>query len=233
MTDRSGESKQMAEEKKMIRKRMLALRDSCSKTERARWDKKIEEIAVGMDEYQRADAILAYVGFRSEVGTLSLIRRAWNDGKSVFAPKVSGEEMEFFKIDSEKDLQAGFHGIMEPDTGVSFPEWIEERSRGSAELRVMMWMPGAAFDTKGHRIGYGGGFYDKYAARLERLLHQPPTKEHGSCMDGVSLTLAALAYSCQVLPDIPCEEYDAVPHVIITENGILEHDRKEKDIWNI
>ena len=202
--------------KREIRKKILAVRDAIPMIDRMLYDKKIREIVTGMEEYRKAEAILAYVSYKSEVDTLMLIRQALEDGKYVFAPKVSGNEMEFWQISSLEDLREGYRGIREPVQGVSFPDWIK-----SHICKVMMWMPGAAFDRKRHRIGYGGGFYDKYLTRLLQQSVQTasedqpmPNSEH------FMLTTVALAYSCQVLKQIPCEEHDVKPDLLITEKGI-------------
>ena len=220
--------------KKDVRKKVLAIRDAISAEDKAQYDASIREIVMGMEEYCDAEAILAYVSYRSEVDTTMLIRQALADGKYVFAPKVSGNEMEFWSISSLEDLREGYHGILEPVQSITFPDWIRER-RNIANIeididkvegcapegcKVMMWMPGAAFDRKRHRIGYGGGFYDRY---LNRLLQR---SEHSISLDKAStqpehfiLITAALAYSCQVLEQIPYEEHDMKPDMLITEEG--------------
>ena len=113
---------------------------------------------------REAQIILAYAGYRSEVDTLPLIRQALTAGKIVFAPKVAGEEMEFWQISSVGDLHDGYRGIPEPEERMALPEWLQRQ--GETVCKAMMWMPGAVFDRERHRIGYGKGFYDRYLARL-------------------------------------------------------------------
>ena len=203
--------------KRAVRKKVLALRDSIPAEDRERYDASIQEIVMGMEEYRDAEAILAYVSYRSEVDTTMLIRQALSDGKYVFAPKVSGDEMEFWQILSLEDLREGYRGILEPEQNISFTDWIS-RHIGS---KVMMWMPGAAFDKERHRIGYGGGFYDRYLTRLLQQSEQTASKDQTRKQSGrFILTTAALAYSCQVLEQIPYEEHDVKPDILITEQGI-------------
>ena len=199
--------------KKEVRKNVLAVRDAIPAEDRTRYDASIRESVMGTEEYREAEVILAYVSYKSEVDTIALIQQALKDGKYVFAPKVSGNEMEFWQISSLEDLREGYRGILEPIQSISFSEWIKEH-----DCKVMMWMPGAAFDKERHRIGYGGGFYDRY---LERLLHR---LEQTNSVDQVqtqfgrfTLTMAALAYSCQVLERIPYEEHDVRPDILVTE----------------
>ena len=201
--------------KKDIRKSVLALRDGISVKEKAQYDASIKEIILGMEEYRKADVILAYVSYRSEVDTTALIQQALADGKYVFAPRVSGNEMEFWKITAMEDLQEGYRGIREPVQSIAFPDWIKE------SCKVMMWMPGAAFDKERHRIGYGGGFYDRYLNRLLRQSEQTASSDLAWTQSGrFMLTTAALAYSCQILEQIPYEEHDIKPDLLVTEQGI-------------
>ena len=203
--------------KREIRKKILAVRDAIPAADKTLYDKKIREIVTGMEEYRDAEVILAYVSYKSEVDTMMLIQKALEDGKYVFAPKVSGNEMEFWQISSLEDLREGYRGIREPVQGVSFPDWIK-----SHICKVMMWMPGVVFDRERHRIGYGGGFYDKYLNRLSRASKQTVSSGQQRLYIGqFELTTAALAYRCQVLERIPHEEHDGKPDFLITEQGIL------------
>ena len=205
--------------KREIRKKILAVRDAIPVADRTLFDKKIREIVTGMEEYREAEAILAYVSYKSEVDTLMLIRQALADGKYVFAPRVTGNEMEFWQITAMEDLQEGYRGIREPVQGVAFPDWIK-----SHICKVMMWMPGVVFDRERHRIGYGGGFYDKYLTRLLQQSVQTASEDQTRKQSGCFvLTTAALAYSCQVLKQIPCEEHDVKPDLLITELGIVRN----------
>ncbi|MCH5262274.1 MAG: 5-formyltetrahydrofolate cyclo-ligase [Lachnospiraceae bacterium] len=221
--------------KREIRKKILAVRDAIPVADRTLYDKKIREIVTGMEEYRETEVILAYVSYKSEVDTMMLIRQVLEDGKNVFAPKVSGNEMEFWQISSLEDLREGYRGILEPEQSFSFMDWVKKRCStvstdtvaGKAEeyaqevCKVMMWMPGAVFDKERHRIGYGGGFYDRYLSRLLQLLKQTAsTKQPMPHSERFTLTTAALAYSCQVLERILYEEHDVKPDMLITEQGI-------------
>ena len=197
--------------KRDIRKSVLTLRDSISADDKARYDGEIRKIVIGMEEYRKADVILAYVSYKSEVDTTLLIEQAFKDGKTVFTPKVADCEMEFWKITSLNDLQEGYKGIREPIQSISFFDWVKA-------CNVMMWMPGAVFDRERHRIGYGGGFYDRYLNRLAGNTEN--VAETRNLMGQVCFITAALAYSCQVLEQIPYEEHDRKPDLIITEQGI-------------
>lgn len=231
----------ITQQKRIIRKQVLAVRGSISARDREQYDAAIRGHVLTHLVYSEAQVILAYASYQSEVDTAALIERALADGKYVFAPKVSGDEMEFWQITALEDLKEGYRGIPEPRESVSFPAWlarqcISEGVRGDAHemkinagteliadcgkgiCHVMMWMPGAAIDQERHRIGYGKGFYDRYLSRLTDL-------EEGICREchiELHLGTAALAYSCQVLEQIPYESHDIRPDMLITEKGVLQ-----------
>ena len=105
--------------------------------------------------YQRAGSIYAYLSYNQEVRTGPILERAWADGKRVAVPKVlEGKRMEFLWITPESPIAPGFYGIPEPEA--DGPE-ADDRS-------ALILMPGLAFDPAGGRMGYGGGFYDRYLA---------------------------------------------------------------------
>lgn len=218
--------------KKAVRKKVLALRDGIPAADKAEYDAGIRGIVTGMDEYREAEVILTYVSYKSEVDTILLIEQALADSKAVFAPKVAEREMEFWKIASLNDLQEGYHGILEPVQSISFLNWICGRCsivNTDAAIprtedcmqevcKVMMWMPGAVFDKEHHRIGYGGGFYDRYLNRLSGNMDNAVRTRNS--VGQISLITAALAYSCQILEQIPHERHDMKPNLLITEQGI-------------
>lgn len=237
----------ITQQKRIIRKQVLAVRDSISAGDRKQYNAVIRRHVLTQSVYGEAQVILAYVSYRSEVDTTVLIERALADGKYVFAPKVSGDDMEFWRITAMEDLKEGYRGIPEPAESVSFPAWFArqcipeavcgdvhetDNSAGRKSVsgcekgicRVMMWMPGAVFDQAGHRIGYGGGYYDRYLQRLVCMSEKDPggSADTGRKQPVMLLTTAALAYSCQVLAQIPYEAHDIIPDMLITEKGVLQ-----------
>ena len=193
------------EEKRKLRRQILALRDAMPIEEREEKSSHILETLILMPLYKDSDTILIYVNRRSEVNTTDLVNKALADGKRVFAPKVSGETMEFYQITGMGDLQEGYKGIREPVSGRLF-------DMNSDTGHTLMLMPGAVFDEKCRRIGYGKGFYDRYLERISET--------------GISVHTLALCFECQVLPEIPAEKHDVRPQMILTENR-LRDDRME------
>lgn len=98
------------EEKKRLRKQILAPRDAMPADEREEKSRRIAEMLVSMPLYDGTDILLTYVNYQSEVDTTDLVNKALADGKRVFAPKVSGETMEFYQLTGMEDLQEGYKG---------------------------------------------------------------------------------------------------------------------------
>lgn len=209
------------ETKTCIRKQMLALRNQLPETERFEKSRQITQKLRGLKEYQSADTILGFVGYGSEVDTISFLEQAVEEGKEVYCP-VSKEDgtMEFYRFTSKAELVEGYKKIPEPSrqaekfkaeksevenciiTGLKSASDNDESTNKKIEHdkeKVFMLMPGVAFDKKKHRIGYGKGFYDRYLSTF------------------VPDFLIAVCFECQILDEIPTQEHDFIPHKVITE----------------
>ena len=205
VTNLRDKKKAQSLSKEEVRRTSLQRRDDLPAQERTRYSREIMKNMTSRACYQEADALLVYASYRSEVDTFELMKQALLEKKLVFVPRVEGRDMEFYRITDLSDLQEGYRGILEPKAGRSYPEYLLQTTH------VLMCLPGAAFDRAHHRIGYGGGFYDRY---LEKL---GSSKDLGK----IQLTTAALAYQCQVWEQIPWESHDMTPDMILTEQGCL------------
>ncbi|MDO4261608.1 MAG: 5-formyltetrahydrofolate cyclo-ligase [Eubacteriales bacterium] len=155
---------------------------------------KIMERFTGLSVYRESGLLLAYVDAKREVETRLLMERAWEDGKTVAVPRVDGDGiMHYYMIESLRELEPGSFGIMEPK---------ESCPLCKAEEGLML-MPGVAFDERCRRVGYGGGYYDRYLEKHPGLLH------------------IALAFEFQIFPEVPSEPHDILPQMIVTERRIL------------
>lgn len=181
------------DEKNLIRKQMKQLRADMTRTERFEKSMQIFEKLITVPEFKRADRIYTYVSMDNEIDTIMLIDYSLSIEKRVFVPRVSGKDMEFYEISDISELSPGYMGIYEPDINGKEPDY----SRTG-----FMCMPGLAFDRSYNRIGYGGGFYDRYLS-VENKLYK-----------------AALAYEAQLLESIPAQDGDARPDMIVTEESI-------------
>ena len=188
----------METDKKHIRSLIQNKRNLLSDNEISGMSLKIADYIINMKEFKEADNILTYVSFRSEVKTDYIIENAFELGKKVFVPKVIGKNMIFVKIESFKELTQGYMGIREP---VSSDE---------ADIKEgFMCMPGMVFDNECNRIGYGGGFYDRYLSKDNEFIK------------------AALCYDFQILEEIPHEPHDLKPDYVISEKRVI----RRADIW--
>ena len=181
------------DEKNVIRKRMKQLRADMTRTERFEKSMQIFEKLITVPEFKRADRIYTYVSMDNEIDTIMLIDYSLSIEKRVFVPRVSGKDMEFYEISDISELSPGYMGIYEPDINGKEPDY----SRTG-----FMCTPGLAFDRSYNRIGYGGGFYDRYLS-VENKLYK-----------------AALAYEAQLLESIPAQDGDVRPDMIVTEESI-------------
>ena len=132
------------------------------------------------EAYRTAKTIYGYMPYNQEVRTVPMLEQALRDGKRVAVPKCYGDEMDFIYLDDLTKVARGYAGIPEP---------IADEPVAHDETALVL-MPGLAFDPQGHRIGYGGGFYDKF---LSREPNHPTV---------------ALCYDFQVLPHLDTEEHD-------------------------
>lgn len=183
----------IGEEKKAIR---VEAKKRRGLIDREKKDKEIAKRVLSLKEYEEAEQIFIYVSFRDEVDTRLIIEQAWRAGKQVACPLVMGEDMEFFEVLGWDDFSPGIMGILEPQKNNKIE--IEEK-----KMRLML-MPGLAFDWERRRIGYGGGFYDRYLKTRNR-----------------QFVTAALAYTEQIFERVPSIEQDIRPSMIITEEGII------------
>ena len=174
--------------KKEIRTAMLKKRASYPQEELQKQSSEIAENLFARMEYQACKTLFCYVSFRKEADTHRIIEKALSDGKKVAVPKVEGKEMHFYRIESLQELSISSCGILEPDR-VCEPVLPKDGD--------LMAVPGAAFDRKGFRIGYGGGYYDRYLK------------------DFPNVYTIGLAYDFQMMEELPTDTYDlAVKDVI-------------------
>lgn len=159
-----------------MKARRNALADEEKKHAAANCLSKLKELP----EFMNADWIYAYIACRNELETADIISWCLSYGKHVAVPKVQGEIMHFYEITALSDCVPGAFGILEPAG--------EEKDRITTP--GFMLVPGLAFDKNGNRLGYGGGFYDKYLASHEEII------------------TAALGYDFQIVEKVPSEPHD-------------------------
>lgn len=142
-------------DKKETRKFYKSLRDSIPENERIALSKSITDLIIESDFYAFADKLLVFIPIGSEVNTFPLITRALCDGKTVAIPVIDGKEMHFAVINSLEELVPGEYNIPTAPKGAKFIENFENS---------LCIVPCLSCDKSLNRIGYGGGFYDRFLA---------------------------------------------------------------------
>ena len=132
------------------------------------------------DLYLQAKSVYGYLPYNQEVRTVPILEQALRDGKRVAVPKVYGDEMKFIWMEDLSAVSDGYAGIPEP---IAYGPVADDPT-------ALVLMPGLVFDPQGHRIGYGGGFYDKFLAA---------ESEHPT---------VALCYAFQMRESLETEEFD-------------------------
>lgn len=160
----AGRITDIREYKKNLRTMFKLKRTEMSLEEKARRDNAVYERIISSGAYKNAEIILTYVSTAIEVDTVRLINTALSDGKRVAVPRcVDGtREMDFYFITSLDDLEKHTFGVLEP-----IPEKCEKAEDFYNALCIM---PGLAFDMAGFRLGYGGGYYDRFLSAHPRLV---------------------------------------------------------------
>lgn len=160
---------------------------------------RILERLLKLEEYRQADTIMVYLSVRNEVSTVELIKRAMSQGKRVAAPVtdiINRRLTPSVLSDYPGDLHPGPWNIPEPKPGCLRPV-------GTEELDLVI-VPGVAFDEKGNRLGYGGGFYDRFLKGA-----------------GPGAVCVALAFEQQVRRDVYPEPHDFPVSLIVTEERLI------------
>lgn len=186
------------DKKASLRKAILEKRESIDTRARTLWSRSILDGISALDDYRRADVVMAYAGFGSELQTEEFLRSVLEQGKTLVLPRVNRDErrLDLYEIrDLARDLRPGTWGIREPEPGA-----CPEAAPGVIDFVLV---PGVAFDPKGGRLGYGGGYYDNLLG--EGFTALPP--------------LVAGAFEIQVVEAIPLQEHDVRVGRIVTEKG--------------
>lgn len=167
-------------DKKELRSQIRARKRAMTKEEIVSRSEALGRLFAQSEAYRNAKTIYGYLPYNQEVRTVPMLEQALKDGKRVAVPKCYGEEMKFIYLADLTQVAPGYANIPEPIADEPVAD----------DPTALVLMPGLAFDPQGHRIGYGGGFYDKF------LSAEPnhPT--------------LALCYEFQMLPHLETEDHD-------------------------
>lgn len=188
-------------EKTALRKYFSLKRKEYGEKQKNLWDEQIFKHFFQSEIYKNCNIILAYVSVGKEADTRRIMSAALFDKKRLAVPKTfKGGKMEFVYIDSFDDLTEGPFGIPEPR------ETVVQSYEG--EKKAVCIVPGYCFDSDGYRVGYGGGYYDRFLCNFK----------------GVSL---GLCYNQTIVEKIQSEAHDETVDYLLTEDGIKKINRRE------
>jgi len=154
---------------------------------------------VALPEYAAAQTVMFYIDVRTEVRTRQHLPQALTSGKRIVVPYCVNDVLELFHLENMDELAIGMYRILEPRDEL---RTVAAKRVPIEELDLVM-VPGVAFDRRGARMGHGKGYYDKL---LEHARPDTP--------------LVALAFECQLFPEIPTQAHDVFMDKIITEREI-------------
>ncbi len=180
-----------------IRKTVLQARNAMTREEITAGSLAILKRLVDLEEIRRVSTLMVYLGFGSEVVTDGLILWGWGEGKRIVVPvcRPESRELTACRIDGFDELESGHYGIREPKAG-----FIRPVPRGEIEAVVV---PAVAFDRRGYRVGYGGGYYDRF------LPEAPQAARIGA------------VFARQIVAAIPADPHDVTVDRVVTDVEII------------
>ena len=167
-------------DKKELRRQIRDQKRALTEAQINAASQRLGELFLGCPQYKAAKTIYGYLPYNQEVRTVPMLEQAMRDGKRVAVPKCYGDQMRFIYMDDLSQVEKGYANIPEPIADEPVAD----------DPTALVLMPGLAFTVDGKRMGYGGGFYDKFLATEPNH----PT--------------VALCYAFQMVEDLPTEEYD-------------------------
>lgn len=183
-----------ATRKATVRRLVLAARSRLSADERAAAGEAVAERLAGLAEIDRARAVLGFASFGTELPTDPVMEWVLTTGRRLLMPYVDGTKLSAAEVRGVEELAPGYRGIREPAQRVA----VDPK-----EADVIL-VPGVAFDERGRRLGYGGGFYDAFLAGI-----QARAPRVGVCFD------------VQIIDEVPAEAGDESVDVIVTPTRVI------------
>jgi 5-formyltetrahydrofolate cyclo-ligase len=187
-------------EKNHVRQNILAKRKALDAREAVQRSTRVHTMLETLSQWREAGSVAMYCSFRNEVDTRPLIVDLHQRGVQVLLPRCrqgTSGMMDFFQVRSGRDLIPGFQGILEPDT--------QRCPCVAAPKPDLVLVPGVAFDELGFRLGYGGGYYDRFLSRFSLRARS-----------------VGLAFDFQVVGRLPSEPWDVPVRWVVTESRCLQ-----------
>ncbi|HWP79748.1 MAG TPA: 5-formyltetrahydrofolate cyclo-ligase [Candidatus Acidoferrum sp.] len=181
--------------KRELRREMIELRTSMGEANRARAEAMLAARLLGTAMWKKAGNLLLFNATYREVSTKSLIDTALNAGKKLYLPRIKDKDMEFYLVSSRADLAPGAFGIMEPVSKMPLPPDFDFDG-------TLCVVPALACDREGFRLGFGGGYYDRYLSKR-------------------NLRTVTIVYDRCIVDALPREAFDIPVDAILTERGFV------------
>ncbi len=184
------------------RHKIIAGRDRLSPAELVEKSGRITRGLFSFKEIRAAHIFFIYLHFRSEVQTLDIVRRCLAEGKTVTVPLTMVGESRLLAVritDPQNQLEPGYCTIPEPVQSLVPGSVVDP-----AKIDVVI-VPGSVFDRFGGRLGYGGGYYDRFLAQ-----------------EAANVLRIGLAYELQLVDQVPLEPHDQLMDFIVTEKKIYD-----------
>lgn len=184
------------------RKLCLARRASLDENERQKKSAAITQKVMALPEYHKAQTVMLFLNFRDEVETTALAEATRLNGKKLVLPRCAPQGVLLLKeiCDLTCDIEPGVWGIREPK--------LINVDVDPSDIDLVV-VPGAGFDLQGNRLGYGGGYYDRFFTRLPQ-----------------STPRVAIAFECQLMSEVPVDMHDAQMTMLITEQAVYDFRRR-------
>lgn len=186
-------------DKKDLRKIILSKRSEIQGEMRTQFEDKILSTLVQTSYFQQATRVASFVSFRDELSTHRINQMILDSGKELLLPYISmaSKQMTFHRVHALDELVLSSYGIYEPD-----PTKHDIVSNDAIDLVLT---PGLAFDARGFRLGYGGGFYDRLFQAIKKTIPK-----------------IGLAFDLQYVTHIPVDPFDQPITHLITEKGLID-----------
>jgi 5-formyltetrahydrofolate cyclo-ligase len=186
-------------DKKQLRQQVITARNALEVDQRITWSRQIQQKLLSMPSFKFARAIAGFVDFRNEVYMRPILQAVLNANIALMLPRISpdGSQMTFYQVNDLTHFTTSPLGIREPDP--------ERCALADPNQLSLVLTPGVAFTKDGYRLGYGGGYYDRFfetiSADVQRI---------------------GLAFELQIVPKVPHEAHDVRVHCVVTESAIYE-----------
>jgi 5-formyltetrahydrofolate cyclo-ligase len=180
-------------DKNLIREELLDIRGKLGKDEHEKKSRQIIKALMDSNLYKESNNIMVFISFKNEIDTHEFIKKAIEDGKNIFVPITipDGKKLKPSQLKSFDELEPGFYNILTPKK--EFIRFIDPK-----DLDLIV-VPGLGFDKSGYRVGFGGGYYDRFLSGLKNAKK------------------VSIAFDFQILDEVPKESFDIPVDCIYTE----------------